>query len=66
MSDSLASEQLKILIDSNYAFFGKQLLSFDTILTLFVSAIFNFCPLEAAADCQTLNFSARFYENHFS
>jgi hypothetical protein len=33
---------------------------------LFVSAIFRFWSLEAAANCQTTSFSARFYENHFS
>lgn len=33
---------------------------------LFVSAFFSFCPPEAVVDCQTPNFLARFYENHFS
>ena len=32
MLGSLPKEQFKILIESNYAFFGKQLLSSDMIL----------------------------------
>jgi hypothetical protein len=33
-----------------------------TISSLFVSAFYSFWPPKAAADCQTLSFSASFYK----
>jgi hypothetical protein len=38
----------------------------ETTMPLFVSAFDNFWPLKADADCQTLSFSASFYQIRLS
>jgi hypothetical protein len=41
---------------------NKKQVPFGKTLPLFVSAFRSFWPLKAVADCQTLSFSASFYE----